>query len=427
MTEATVTEEVARARRRPNKILLGFGAALALVVCALLLAKARGRRDWPTGTVAAVTVPAAVATDPAAWPAVRDAMAALPEGAPSLTALRESQDLAAIEGALGVYQPSLALLARATERGGFAVPAPATADAPAPSLLKLMKLADAWALRARVRAARGDVAGALGELAALERFAARATHTDNWTVARMLGFAVERRVLDELPRMVTLAGGLDPAATTPMERALAEAQGYGTSMPALIAGECAFIEGMIRAMDGQSSAQLFATVGSEAARPGLMPLPASWLFDAERTLAAHRQQCRVFVQAARGAPGARPMPARVAYRHDGAPWELVDNPLGRVLLSVATPSFDRLVAREDDAMALRAEARVALAIARFRQARGASPTTLSALSPEFLPTLHPSAFAGREARWDAAARELRVTGLAHERSPGRDGRYTFAP
>lgn len=382
---------------------LGVGAVvlLTLAVVGVVAARQRARRDWPTAAIAPVTVSPAVVTDAEAWPAVQVAMTAFPTATGRLlVSLRDSRDLGALDEALASTGPALLRFEQALARGGLAVPRPADIGEAEPPMQNLMHLASAWVLRARVRAARGDVASALRDLAALERFATGAMHTDNGMLVQTIALVIERRLLEELPNVVTSAAGVDPTAAAPMEQALLEAQRRGTTLPAVIAGECRFFEAMFRRVGTQPTPRMLATAAAEGLSVPRRVIPVSWVFDADTTIAAHRHHCHALLRAARGVPGRRALPPRRRYLHEGAVGEWFDNRVGRELLEVTLPGFDRSMARhlerEGDVIALRSAARTALGIGRFRRERGALPERVAT----------PSDLVGRRLRWDAATGEL---------------------
>lgn len=389
--------------RPATRITAGMFALLALVVAGLAAARQRARRDWPTDVLGPVTIAPAVAPDADAWPALQRAMDAFPRASGrAITALRDAHDLTAIDAALAATLPALSRFEQALTHGGLVVPRPAALGEAEPSLQNLMHLANAWVLRARVRAARGDAARALQDLATLERYATGAAHGDNGILTQTLALVIERRLLEELPNVVTSASGIDATAAAPMEVALVEARRRGTTLPAVVAGECRFFEAALRLVGTSPTPQMRQTAVREGLRVLPRVIPTSWGFDADVTFAAHRHHCHARVHAARGAPGQRLLPPRRSYLHDGVVGEWLDNRVGRELLEVMLPAIDRAMtrhmAREDDVIALRSAARVALEIGRFRRERGALPAQVAT----------PGDLAGRSLRWGSAAGELRL-------------------
>lgn len=401
-----------------RRLALGGLAALvvflAVVYGAASALRAHARRDWPRLVAAPQPIAPPVPLDADAWPAVTRALLAAPaHPAVDVRSLDAQVDPSALESALAPYATSLDHFDVALQRGAAAFQSEAPEHAAPTS--QLVRVTRAWALRARLRALRGDGSAALVDLARLHTFSARlGQRPGNW-LGFMLSLEVSRIALAEAARTVARAP-VTEASVAAWERSLDEALALPSAAPAAVQGECAYIEALFRRFDGATSAELLATTpadGSAPPSPGHSLFPSRWLYDAGETLAAHRDQCARDLRAASGPYGARHFTPRREYAPQGALdfGRYLDNRVGRVLLDIGAAESSGYLRRDDQMYAARRVARLAVAIARHRLARGAFPETLDALSPECLPAWVRALPAAPAAQWDAASRTLTPRGV----------------
>lgn len=110
-----------------------------------------------------------------------------------------------------------------------------------------------------------------------------------------------------------------------------------------------------------------------------------FLYDPSKTIAySRRYWARVIAEAAKP-PLARKLPGPIELHQ--APNAMIDNPVGRILLSVATPSFEQFLEREDRIRNYRRMLLVRTAIELFLREEERSPRNLDELVPKYLQDL----------------------------------------
>lgn len=445
--------------KRGVRVLQVAGALLLLSIGGVVLARSKGASDWPATMPAELAHPSPpFPEDSAAWPALQQALDAMPATRDAdLGRIRTSQDPAAIEAALTPYEAALTSFAIALQHPNLRIPSEppitlndggtggrrhhrrreeedhiASSEQPSrprgPGMFRFVRLASVGALRARLQGLRGNLEEEARSLAQIERYSNHVVYAQGALISSMIGFAAEGRAQEAMQRLATLPEGLDAALARPMEEALDEAIGFPSPLPGALGRECTVIEPLYRSMAGRSSSELLATSSLDGRNEagGFSPLPASWLFDAERTIAAQREFCHQLVEGVSLPIGQRRVPEAKERLHPGSfsPSEWFDNRLGRVLLSISAISYRRYVEAEEQAVALRQASRVALAIARYRRERRSNPAELGALVPAYLRSAPPAQIGVHRLQWNAATHTLEVTRLQNAME-GR-GRWVFS-
>jgi hypothetical protein len=172
------------------------------------------------------------------------------------------------------------------------------------------------------RAFAGDGAGAEDAVRRALRLGVLYEHSGGNLVAVMTGVHLQRRALDQAIAM---------APSIPLHDLLADARA-AVALPSGVAagllGDCAELEAHIE----------------EVGRQARMAAP---LFSTRRTLALHRWRCRQRVAAALAPAGERTDLEFPATYRPLDPRALVDNPVGRILLDIATVPPEVMASRRD--------------------------------------------------------------------------------
>ncbi|MCB9543214.1 MAG: hypothetical protein H6703_12305 [Myxococcales bacterium] len=422
--EGTQDEQAGRPRwgRR-----LAVGAAV--VVVGVLLYSAydwyRARLVWPAEmpelVAPAPVMPPAAEGEAALAAAVgqREALAAgvearsvllAAEGAPAAPADGWPEDVAAAEAAVD----GLVALS------GLQI-APVRLDGPSPDFLTVMRLGELRQVRALRRFVEGDGAGAWGDVASAVRLGQLVQHAGGSLLAAMVGVAIEEGALRTAGRLLA-AGGWDPAARALLAE-LTAAAGRPSPLVGATAGECAGADAVYAELGTKTFEELMATaeVGGRARAGGLagpaegaggeragarrsVEAGGTWLYDADATRALWRQHCAALVAAMAQPASTRVVPVFPEV-HSGAWWrvgELLDNPIGRLLLSISVADWSRFAGRVDRLAALRARVQVALATAGWTAEQGSAPSSIEALVPGWLPAVPVDALSGAPLTLDPA-------------------------
>ncbi|MEZ4436341.1 MAG: hypothetical protein R3F65_28410 [bacterium] len=273
---------------------------------------------------------------------------------------------------------------------------PKRIDADTPNLIPVMEAADARGVRALRRFVEGDVTGAWGDVRSLVWLGQLLEHGGANLLVTMIGAAIEQKAF-HLGHRLLAAGGWDPAAAG-VARALDEAGARPSPIVAALTGECLGMDMLFRDMGDSSYEELMAM--SELRHPPPPPQAAgqdeeageeeddaggTWLYDADATRAMHRVHCLALIAAAQQPRSSRSLP--VMPELYGGWWnvgQMLDNPVGRILLSISSPVWDRYLGRMDELAARRLRLRLALAKAAYRADTGAEAASVVALVPRWL-------------------------------------------
>lgn len=377
------------------------------------------------------------------WP---DVMPALSEPAPMLPPAPDGEALLRAAGALraAVEVGSEARKAVLAAEGGPEVPgdgwpedvaagqaavdalvalsgvrlAPVRLDGPGLDVFVWLRLGELRQVRALRRFVEGDVAGAWGDVASVVGLAQRVSHAGGNLMAAMVGAAIEQGALRTAGRLLAAGGWHDGAGAVAAE--LAAAAGRRSPLVGALAGECLGADALYAEMGERSLDELMAVAemgvgpGGAGGEPGVGVAEGkasgqekgtaggTWLYNADATRALAREHC-IAVMAAVGQPAQSRVLPVAPVMYSGSWWrpgELLDNPIGRILLSIASVDGGRYAARFDRLAAERARVRVALAKAGFAAARGEAAGDIEALVPEWLDAVPIDALSGERLTLD---------------------------
>lgn len=426
MGDETTPDEAKAARPRWGRR-LAIGAAV--VVVGVLLYSVydwyRAGLVWPE-EMPALSAPAPVmppaAEGEATLRAAVEQRGALAAGVAARSALLDAEGapVAPDEGWPEDVAAAQAAVDRLVALSGLSVP-PVRLDTPSPDFLTVMRLGELRQVRALRRFVEGDVAGAWADAASAVRLGQLVQHVGGSLLGAMVGVAVERGALRTAGRLLA-AGGWDPAAGALLAE-LAAAAGRPSPMVAATAGECAGADAVYAELGTKSFEELMATaeVGGRARAGGLagpaegaggeaagarrsVEAGGTWLYDADATRALWRQHCVALIAAMARPARERVMPVFPEV-HSGAWWrvgELLDNPIGRILLSLSVADWSHHAAQVDRLAAERARLQVALATAGWTATMGSAPASIEALVPAWLPAVPVDALSGAPLTLDPA-------------------------
>ena len=110
-----------------------------------------------------------------------------------------------------------------------------------------------------------------------------------------------------------------------------------------------------------------------------------FLYDASKTIAYSRRRWAKVIEEAAKPPLMRKLPGPIELHH--APNAMTDNPVGRILLSIATPSMAQFLERDDRIRNYRRLLLVRTAIELFLREEGRRARALEELVPKYLQAL----------------------------------------
>lgn len=380
---------------------VGFGVLLVGAVIYTAIDWYRAAQIWPDAMPALDPPPPVLPPDPTAE-AKLEALAAEREG---LTAQADRRrDLVSAEGAPALPPegwPEPSASATAALDAVLALSGvyfePKRIDVEPPNMLPVMEAADARGVRALRRFVEGDGAGAWADVESLVWLGQLLQHGGANLLATMIGAAIEQKALHLGHRLLD-AGGWHTRAAGVAE-ALDAAAARPPPMVAALYGECLGIDMLYRDMGDSSYEELMAMAEleapPEAAAPGERASEdedpdeeaagGTWLYDADATRAMHRVHCLGLIEAAKQPRQAREVPA---FPELYAGWwrvgQMLDNPVGRILLTIASPVWDRYLGRMDELAARRVRLRLALAKAGYQAEAGVEASSVEALVPRWL-------------------------------------------
>ena len=299
------------------------------------------------------------------WDAVAATLEARCPG-PCLGTAREAtnQDARPTPEQLNAVAPLLAGLdavPEPSELGGLRFPTPPI-DGSDGGPLRLRGLpARGWILRAWSRV-ETDPAGAVTDLRRALATGTALEHSGGDLVPVAVGVMLQDTVLRHAALMVR-QGLLGRDARPLVDDARADAE-LGSGFPAALRSECVSFEEMFQRMGALGAGDLFERTGpgggselpDETGR-GVWPF-----YSTARTLGAHRHRCRQSIGFAAAPPDQR-TPLAFESLWEGKPLQMMDNPVGRILLEISSPSWVGLVERRDRIEATRAELAAAVAAA----------------------------------------------------------------
>lgn len=389
--------------RRTRRLLIVALVLVAVLVALVFLARQQVVGDWPEGEVPAVEVP------PSPFPAAPESVAALQRaveageamGDPDPDGLLAKDALPDAPPAAGWprHPEAEAAFDALAALEGFALPDPDLREKGF-GFLALSRVCKLRVLRAVERFLADDGEGAARDLAAVIHVGHRVQHGGGALVGAVVGLAIEDMALAAAAEMMAS----EREARRALPAALAAPLDAGLALPSAtirgLAGEGAMQDRLFEDFGKMSAGQLLSMSGDSAEIPepdGGMGAPR-WLYDPDRTRALARHRLHGLVEAARQPPTERRLPAyeSVWRREWTAVGQYVDNPVGRILLEIATPAFDRYLTKEDALRQRRGRLRAELAVAAWRaEHEGAAPPSLEALVPAHLPAVPPDPFTGK--------------------------------
>ena len=396
-------------RRWCRALLISTGAVLV----ATWLLRAHAARDWPVAMPPELMKPLALnPIDPSVWLSLREASEAMPSPAPDLHGNQLSPEKA--DPGVAKFDRPLALFERAIHGGEIEIP-PGSLEATEKALASVGKLYDAWLLRARIRGERGDLVRQSQDLAALEGFVTKLSRTGLF--AAMIGASIEAAVFRQASQLVE-SNDFSDAVQKPLADVFDSNLARPSNTPAAFASECWRFETTLRDLRHASSADFVGSLlMSSASKWFWNRVPASWLYDSDKTIRVMRKRCALSTSTLESGGLALPDSGSVAFSW-GAPGRLIDNPVGRMAITSSFHSWQSHVAalfemERAHAASLRG-LRMALAIRHFIHDRHAIPSSLTELVGPYAPqALVSTRLNGSELddlKWDASARTLKCIG-----------------
>ncbi len=293
-------------------------------------------------------------------------------------------------------EPAFEAMDSLVERSGLAMESWRMDEEP-PPMLRLLALARARMVRAWRYAEADRPDEAMAEILRTHRLGLLLEQGGGNLLSTMVGVAVGQEALDEL---VELSRWERPPSDALLQAASAELEAalqLPSGLEAAILGECAGAELLYDEMRWWSREQLWATTSLAEPLPPTTPAASAQaggpeccfpFYDADRTIQMARYRCRA-VASQSTLPGSRrrfpdhePL-MEPSLLHPG-PW--LDNPVGRTLLEIATPSYEAFVGRGDTLRSRRALVLAWLALLRWQRAHPeqSPPGSLRALVPDYL-------------------------------------------
>ncbi|MBL8683476.1 MAG: hypothetical protein JNK05_30180 [Myxococcales bacterium] len=406
MSEATTSP-----RRSKGARMFAVAGLLTLVSgVALVATKAAAHRDWPA-LQPALAIPApTIEGSSAAWTAFEQAIAALPPQRGRIGPITEGADTAALAAKLVAYDEAHRRFDAALATGATPAIPPRTPDNTSrnPSMA-LLELARSRSFRASLEVTNGHAAESFTTGLAIAELGARLAQRSSDWVDVAAAIAIEAQGYRAMERALsanTVTTEVLASAASRLDALLA----LPSALARANASECVSRESLFGGFRGKSADELLSTTTLERpseSRPGRSIIPASWLFDADATIAAVRHECRRIDEALRRPRGERTIPAPVRYTGESrmTVGQWLDNRVGRVLIDLALPSITNFTDRDDDGYTSRYAARVAVAIAVFRAQNQRLPASLDEARPPAAPQ---PLGRNRGVTYDAAARALTV-------------------
>jgi hypothetical protein len=374
----------------PAKALLGC-AGLSVVLGAvavggvLLWASSAGGDTWP---------------DPASVPALEIPEPSLTADAEALALLEQARDAAGaveddLKGALdgeppyreqwprwAPFEPALGLVGRAMARPGLRLPPTESIEDQGWGYFHLLTLHRAWLLRAWQAAEEQGPEEGAAQLLAAAAFGQRVEQASGDLIGVMVGINLQEGALEAISQLRGRAP-LPEEALAALAAELATLAAGPSGITRAIAQECRVVNDLYVLM-GEDPEAMMERTGDELPPLGTSMMPL--FYRAEDTTALHRAWCLEVMAAAQVPAPERQWPAHVVERlaEDPPLLAMADNPVGRVLLSIAAPSFSSYAERRDLLGARYAGLRAAVAADRFAAENDRRPAQLSELVPEFL-------------------------------------------
>lgn len=248
-----------------------------------------------------------------------------------------------------------------SELGGLRFPTPPV-DGSDTGPLRLRGLpARGWILRAWSRV-DSDPAGAGADLRRALTTGTVLEHSGGDLVPVVIGVMLQDTALRHATLMVE-QGLLGQDAQPLLDDAVAGAA-LGSGFPAALWSECVAFEDMFQRLGALGPDDLLQRTGPGGGRQLRDEAgPGNWpLYSTARTLGAHRHRCRQSLAFAAAPPDQR-SPLVFDSLWEGKVLQMVDNPVGRILLEISSPSWAGLAERRDRIAGTRAELAAAVAAA----------------------------------------------------------------
>ncbi len=313
-------------------------AALGGGLWSMLAIRAEVERTWQLSASAPLPDPPRPWTDdPAVWAAWGSTLRALPEGCPEAVDRRFEGDASA--PLADDCAAALLAVAQTLPAEGLFVPTPPL-DAPPEAAPHLMAVRPAhrWLLLlAGEAAARGDWTAAGAVIAQDLQMGRTVAHGGN-LVAAMVGAMVDEGVAEWIEQREP-----EPAFWDLVGPEAAAGRDWPHPMLAALTAECRSSEDLFRSLLENPKVR-------QDLPPGVVGTP---LYSEDKTIARLRADCRSLLAEVPKAPADRSFPDPEDLSAP-KPLAWVDNPIGRILLSIATPDWGAMVARSDEARAARA-------------------------------------------------------------------------
>jgi len=410
-----------RWKRRILLVLVILLLLAAGVTVLLIIAAREAAHDWPPIDTPPVSLPAPpVELDTESLPLFYAALAAAKDidGADLTEALKDEgpPEDSKLEG-WRAHAAALEALEALLARPGLRLPVQPL-DEELPSMGAALALGRLVLLRAWWQAGQGAQAAAVADLERALQLGLVLEHAGGSMLVTMVGLAVQGMAIDEIQELLTAPARLEGEALAPLEVRLQAATAWPPGIVAGLAAECLSGEEMWESLRGMSVSEMLETSSMDGARKRSAP-PAgdqrasdSWLLNVDKTRAFARRDCAKRLARIQIARPTRPPLEPIELWRDGFhPGQYLDNPVGRILLSIASPSFESFTERSDAVRARRRLLLTRLALLRFGHDHdGNVPATLTDLVPDYLPAVPQDPYSDAALGYDLEARRVSSVG-----------------
>jgi len=382
---------------------------------------ARVSTIWPEDVAALVAPEPALPVDPAARVRLDEMIARVPDtldnsalGDALRTTGPPSDDLLLPDG-LG---PAIAAMDTLLESSGLQMESRGFNDE-IPPFLDVLALSRARLVRSwrYTQVERSDEA--MAEMLRVARLGLMLEHGGGDLLGAMVGQAISDEAISEIVELVTWVQPPSDAMLAVLAAEIEAAVLLPSGLEGAILGECQGAEGLLEDMRHQSYSGIFATVEpggvTQPAAPSGMPGRECCFpfYDADRTIMLARQRCHALAASSLQPGSQRQVPDfdplhRASWLEPGTK---LDNPVGRIMLDLATPSYAGFFDKVDRLRSRRALLLAWVGVQRHLRAHpdAEPPASLAALVPSFLTGVPTDPWDGTPVSYDPQERVLWTT------------------
>jgi len=290
-----------------------------------------------------------------------------------------------------------------------------------PPFLDVLALARARLVRSwrYTQVERSDEA--LAEMLRVARLGLMLEHGGGNLLSAMVGQAISDEALSEIVELVTWVQPPSDAMLAVLAAELEAAVLLPSGLEGAILGECRGAEGLLEDLRHQSYSELFATVEpgglAESDAPSGMPGRECCFpfYDADRTIMLARQRCHTLAASSLQPGSQRQVPDWEPLQSASwlEPGTKLDNPVGRIMLDLATPSYAGFFDKVDRLRSRRALLVAWVGVQRHLrahpEAESEAPASLATLVPSFLARVPTDPWDGAPVSYDPQQRVLWTT------------------